>query len=483
MSTQLIGAQTRTAPAERWTRRSGQWSLPRILRRDALLRRYLAGADILASAIAVLVVTKVVRDYRLHWSVALALLMVVPLAKVIGLYDRDELLLRKSTLDEGPAVLRLATAYTLWIWILAPILIYGSLHRDQIITLWGVLIVLLVLARAITRMLFNGRTAPERCMVVGEPCACEQVQGKLDGGRGINAAVVLALPFETEQEEALGMRTLAEADGLRDLSVSNNLHRLIIAPYDSDADHIRDLVQTANGLGLHVSIVPRMLEVIGSSVEFDDLNGLTVMGVQKFGLPRSSRLMKRTLDLIGSLIGLIVLSPLLAIFAVAIKLDSRGPVLFRQHRVGQDGKAFDMLKFRTMIDGADEMRASLAELNEADGLFKVAEDPRITRVGRVLRSLSLDELPQLVNVALGQMSLVGPRPLVVYEDERIEGFYRERLTLTPGMTGRWQILGSARIPLSEMVKLDYLYVANWSLWNDSKILLRTVPFVLGRRGM
>jgi lipopolysaccharide/colanic/teichoic acid biosynthesis glycosyltransferase len=142
-----------------------------------------------------------------------------------------------------------------------------------------------------------------------------------------------------------------------------------------------------------------------------------------------------------------------------------------------------MWKFRTMVDGADALKPALRALNEADGLFKIADDPRVTRVGRWLRRYSLDELPQLVNVLRGEMSLVGPRPLVGDDDAQITGLDRRRLILTPGMTGRWQILGSARVPLSEMIKLDYLYVTGWSLWSDVKILLRTVPYVLARRGM
>ena len=136
-----------------------------------------------------------------------------------------------------------------------------------------------------------------------------------------------------------------------------------------------------------------------------------------------------------------------------------------------------------MVTGADERKAELAALNEADGLFKIADDPRITKVGSVLRRYSLDELPQLFNVLRGEMSLVGPRPLILDEDARITGLDRRRLHLLPGMTGHWQILGSARIPLTEMVKLDYRYVAGWSLWSDVKILIRTVPYVIARRGM
>jgi lipopolysaccharide/colanic/teichoic acid biosynthesis glycosyltransferase len=159
-------------------------------------------------------------------------------------------------------------------------------------------------------------------------------------------------------------------------------------------------------------------------------------------------------------------------------------VFFRQLRVGRHGKRFHMLKFRTMVDGADALKESLRDRNEAkEGLFKIAEDPRVTRVGRWLRKTALDELPQLLNVYKGEMSLVGPRPLVVEEDQRVEGWHRRRLELMPGMTGPWQILGPSRVPLKEMVAIDYLYVANWSLWTDVKILLRTVPHVLGRRGL
>jgi lipopolysaccharide/colanic/teichoic acid biosynthesis glycosyltransferase len=181
---------------------------------------------------------------------------------------------------------------------------------------------------------------------------------------------------------------------------------------------------------------------------------------------------------------LLLVGPLIAMIAIAIRVDTRGPVLFRQRRMGRGNVPFEMFKFRTMVDGADDHKKALRGRNEAKGgLFKIQNDPRVTRVGRFLRRTSLDELPQLLNVVRGEMALVGPRPLVIDEDRLVEGWQRRRLQLTPGMTGLWQIFGSARIPLNEMVKIDYLYGANWSLWLDVKILLRTVPFVLGRRGL
>jgi len=183
---------------------------------------------------------------------------------------------------------------------------------------------------------------------------------------------------------------------------------------------------------------------------------------------------------VGSAVGLLALSPLLLLFAILIKLDTPGPVIFRQTRIGRGGGAFAMWKFRTMVAGADKLKPSLrSNADPVVGLFKMPDDPRITRVGRWLRRISLDELPQLVNVLRGEMSLVGPRPLVADEDKQITGRDRSRLHLTPGMTGHWQIQG-ARTPMAEMVKLDYLYVAGWSLWSDVKILLRTATHTCWR---
>jgi exopolysaccharide biosynthesis polyprenyl glycosylphosphotransferase len=265
------------------------------------------------------------------------------------------------------------------------------------------------------------------------------------------------------------------------------VQRAIIAPgwsADADAAETVNLVRTLKAVDIRVSVLPRMLEVVGSAVEFDDLHGVTLMGVRRFDLTRSSAALKRAFDILGASLGLLAISPLLIAFAIAIKLDGRGPILFRQLRVGRHGRRFAMLKFRTMVPEADAMKEQLRGQNEAkDGLFKIAEDPRVTRTGRFLRRTALDELPQLLNIVKGEMSLVGPRPLVIEEDERIEGWHRRRLELMPGMTGPWQILGPARVPLKEMVALDYLYVANWSLWTDVKILLRTVPHVVGRRGL
>jgi lipopolysaccharide/colanic/teichoic acid biosynthesis glycosyltransferase len=190
------------------------------------------------------------------------------------------------------------------------------------------------------------------------------------------------------------------------------------------------------------------------------------------------------MDIVGSALLLLVFAPAMLAIALAIKVSSGGPVLFSQVRVGRANRRFRMFKFRTMIVGADALKGDLEHLNEAPyPLFKIADDPRVTRVGRVIRRLSLDELPQLWNVLRGDMSLVGPRPLVPAEDEQVIGWHRARLDISPGLTGQWQVMGRTAIPLSEMVKLDYRYIADWSLWNDLKLLVRTAPVVLLRRGL
>jgi exopolysaccharide biosynthesis polyprenyl glycosylphosphotransferase len=460
------------------------------MRRDALFRRSLLAADIFA-ILAALILTVALSSRRVPLQLTWESLAGIPLlligAKLLGLYDRDETLLRKTTLDEAPKLFELATLCTLVAWLSGHLVVAGTLDRKEALFLWVTLAGLLILSRATARGLALRVGPVERCLFIGDERSAGMVSSKLSGHGGINAKVVAHLdmgqvaPWSTD---AFSAPRLSE---IRDLAQTLDVHRAIIAPgwgAEADASETLNLVRTLKAVGVRVSVLPRMLEVVGSSVEFDDLHGVTLMGVRRFDLTRSSAALKRAFDLLGASIGLLAISPLMIAFAVAIKLDSRGPVFFRQLRVGRHGRRFYMLKFRTMVPGADSMKDSLRHRNEAqEGLFKIAEDPRVTRMGRFLRMTALDELPQLFNIVRGEMSLVGPRPLVVEEDECIEGWHRRRLELMPGMTGPWQILGPARVPLKEMVALDYLYVANWSLWTDVKILLRTVPHVIGRRGL
>jgi lipopolysaccharide/colanic/teichoic acid biosynthesis glycosyltransferase len=230
-------------------------------------------------------------------------------------------------------------------------------------------------------------------------------------------------------------------------------------------------------------------EATGHPVELDhlDVHHLDLApaaGIKTIELTRSSVAIKRAIDFMGALVGLVALSPFMLTMAVAVKLDTRGPVFFRQRRVGRHGAHFEIVKIRTMVHDAESLKTSLSARNQArEGLFKIGDDPRVTRVGKFLRKTSLDELPQLFNVLRGDMSLVGPRPLILEEDSLLLGWRRRRLDLLPGMTGPWQMLGPTRASLSEMAVIDYRYVANWSLWTDIKILFKTTTHVLGRRGL
>jgi lipopolysaccharide/colanic/teichoic acid biosynthesis glycosyltransferase len=207
--------------------------------------------------------------------------------------------------------------------------------------------------------------------------------------------------------------------------------------------------------------------------------GLPLICLPALRLSRSSLFMKRTMDLALSLTGLVVLAPLFLAVAVWIKLDSHGPVFFRQLRMGSADQTFEIFKFRTMTADADERKGEYAALNKHNGgdrrMFKIPNDPRVTRSGRILRRFSIDELPQLINVVRGEMSLVGPRPLILEEDLHVVDWRRQRLNLKPGMTGLWQVLGRDDIGFEEMVRLDYVYVTTWSLLNDLKLILRTIP--------
>jgi exopolysaccharide biosynthesis polyprenyl glycosylphosphotransferase len=456
------------------------------LSRESRFRRALLVADVVAVVGAFVVLAGFsAKALQLTWVSVCGLLTLLMAAKMLGLYDRDDVLVHKTTLDEAPKLFQMATLGALVAWLAGGFVIHTViLSRREALMLWLLLLVLLVLTRAAARALMLRALPAERCLFIGDGGAARTIRSKLAGHGGVRAELVGHIDLEdvgSWSAKAFSPQRLAE---VRDLARQLNVHRAIVAPTSADGGEMLDLVRTLKAVGVRVSVLPRLLEVVGSSVEFDDLHGVTLMGVRRFEMSRSSAVVKRAFDLIGASLGLLAVAPVFAVVAVAIKLDSRGPVFFRQLRVGRHGKHFELFKFRTMVPEAEALKDSLRDRNEAQaGLFKIADDPRVTRVGRLLRKSALDELPQLLNIIRGEMSLVGPRPLVLDEDRCVEGWYRRRLELMPGMTGPWQILGPSRVPLNEMGAMDYLYVANWSLWGDVKILLRTVPHVLARRGL
>ncbi|MGI9090216.1 MAG: sugar transferase [Gemmatimonadaceae bacterium] len=390
------------------------------------------------------------------------------LGKVLGLYDRDDVVLAKRALDDAPALFQVATLVTLLAWLLAGLIFTADLTPTAGLQLWCTCFLALACARTLARALAKAMTDEDRVLLVGSAAAALQIRDKLVDSPGVKATFLGWIPFRGESEQTPALPAAGSIEDLSERVRALAIDRVIVAPTEQTDDEVLDLIRMVKALGVRVSILPRLFEVLGSSVAFDDLGGLTLLGVRPLGLSRSSRVVKRSLDVTGATVGLLATSPLLALAAVA----------------GRDGRSFCIWKFRTMVRDAEDRKAGLLAHNEgAEGFFKITDDPRVTRVGRWLRRTQLDELPQLVNVLKGEMSLVGPRPLLEEEDARVEGWYRRRLQLTPGMTGHWQVLGSSRILLTEMVVLDYLYVANWSLWNDVKILLRTIPRVFGARGL
>jgi exopolysaccharide biosynthesis polyprenyl glycosylphosphotransferase len=246
---------------------------------------------------------------------------------------------------------------------------------------------------------------------------------------------------------------------------------------------IMRIVRECERRRVRAAIVPDLFQMSLSRVDVEDLGGLPLIGVYEVAISRGALMAKRIIDVVGAALCLTLGLPVLLLIALAIRLDTPGPVIFSQLRVGLGGRPFRLYKFRSMYVGADAEREALAEFNEADGpLFKIRDDPRLTRVGRLLRRTSLDELPQLINVLRGDMSLVGPRPPLPSEVEQYQEWHRKRLEVPPGMTGLAQVSGRSHLSFDEMVLLDVYYIENWSPWMDFKILLRTVPKVLFLEG-
>ena len=282
---------------------------------------------------------------------------------------------------------------------------------------------------------------------------------------------------------------LGKPEDLAEIVEACAIERVIVAFSDDGHDRLLALVRSLSDAHVHIDIVPRLFDVVGPRATIHSLEGLPLVGLPLPRLSRSSALLKRTFDLLVAGTGLLMLLPVFAVVALAITLDSKGPVFFRQTRIGSGNRPFTIFKFRTMVENADELKSEVVHLNKhrADGgdprMFKIPSDPRCTRVGRILRRYSIDELPQLINVIKGDMTVVGPRPLIPEEHAFVDGWAQRRSQLKPGVTGLWQVLGRDDIPFAEMVSLDYLYVVDWSLLGDVKLVLQTIPVLFRHRAV
>ena len=456
-------------------------------RRDYVLRRALALADVAALYIA-LAIGIGLFDGGAHRMELVYFSPLIPawllLFRAYGLYERDIKRISHGALDDVPNIFHalLIGGLATWVWlrvlpnaerlVLSEVLVFGI-----------VAIMLIPLSRILARHLVVRLMGPERVVFVGEPAELSVLIHKIRTHPEYSLEPVGIVPIEGADVAApLPVIGSLETLDLMALEQRHSFDRLIVAHDDVDDQVLLDLLQECGQLSIKVSILPRFGDALGPSVEVDEIEGVTLLDLNPLVLPRSSRYIKRAMDVTGALVGLVLAALPMLVIALAIKVDSRGPVFFRQERIGRRERLFWLFKFRTMVPDAEQQAEALRGQSSDPHWLKLDHDPRITRVGRVLRVTSLDELPQLINVLRGEMSLVGPRPLIPVEDERVTGWSRTRLDLAPGITGLWQVLGRTSIPFDEMVKLDTLYVTNWSLWLDIKLVIRTFRIVFNRRG-
>ncbi len=280
-----------------------------------------------------------------------------------------------------------------------------------------------------------------------------------------------------------GLRSLGDLADLGEILGRERVQEVIIADPDFPQDRAVELVDFCHQRGVTVHVAPSTMEILFDRAEFVPGQSVPLFTLRPPVFAGIDYALKRTFDLVLSTVGLILLSPVLLAIAVAVKLSSRGPAIYRSVRPGIAGKPFSCFKFRTMREHAEQIQADLEPLNEQSGaLFKIRHDPRLTTVGRFLRRFSLDELPQLVNVIRGEMSLVGPRPLPMRDFERLEEWHKKRYLVLPGITGLWQVSGRSELDFDDLVRLDFLYLERWSIMLDLSILIKTIPAVLSRRG-
>jgi exopolysaccharide biosynthesis polyprenyl glycosylphosphotransferase len=312
-------------------------------------------------------------------------------------------------------------------------------------------------------------------------------------GSGANIEAVSHALRDSREIEPYGFvaRTpVGHVNGLRDFRSLEQLERhfdavdeVLIADADFPEEEAVELVDRCHRQGVRVRVAPSTMEILMERVEYVPGQALPLFELKPPVFEGVDFALKRTFDLVGSTLLILVLSPLMILMALAIKLTSRGSVFYRSHRPGIGGKTFPCLKFRTMVRGAEQLQDRLEEHNEMGrALFKMRDDPRVTAVGRFLRRWSLDELPQLFNVLRGEMSLVGPRPLPQRDYDRLDDWHRKRYLVLPGMTGLWQVSGRSELDFDELVRLDFLYLERWSVFLDLTILLKTIPAVIRARG-
>jgi exopolysaccharide biosynthesis polyprenyl glycosylphosphotransferase len=460
--------------------------------RARMLRRLLFAGDIVALCAAFFVVQALSGDLQVPDLALLVLGIPVWVLLAYGhrLYHLDSYRADHGASDEIGPVIQMAT---LWSWsVLLALTALGmsEVPVAKIAVFWALTMILTLALRSAARAIARRQVwYLQNALIIGPERQATEILEKIvrHPEWGINVVACVESPrsgFTSARANRLldFVPTLRGNLDIAELVERLDVDRVMLTPALSESRRRVEIVWELSELGIHVDLVPSWSDVVGTRFEVNQMEGMPVLTMPRPRLPRTALRLKRGLDLALGILVTIALAPVLLACTIAIKLDSPGPVFFRQRRIGRDDRPFEVFKFRSMYADADSRKDDVATLNfhgggNVNGMFKIREDPRVTRVGRFLRRYSLDELPQLFNILRGQMSFVGPRPLIETEDSQIEGRFRRRMSLTPGLTGLWQAHGRSDIPFEQMVNLDYLYVTNWSLWLDVKLLMRTVSAV------
>ena len=448
------------------------------------MRRRLALADcvaiVLASGALVgldLLVTFSAAPRDPAMFVPIALVLWLALAGLSGMYHLDEKRLESSIADEIGSVVQIAAVWTWLLFLIETLFTKEFVFVTPGVLLWVTSVPVILALRAVIRSEARGRSWYEqRAFVVGRPEDSERITSLFERHPEFGVRVIRELTLEPGD----GVTRLESLIGFAEHS---SVDRVIFAGNYEGLDERTGALRLLSDEGIKVDLVPGDSEVFRSDAALHFVEGLPLLTLPTTHRARTAVAIKRGLDVTVSALGLALLSPVFAYFALRIKRDSSGPVFFKQPRVGESGETFELMKFRTMADDADRRKHEVEQLNlRTDGMFKIADDPRITKYGARLRRHSLDELPQLINVLRGEMSLVGPRPLIESESDLVEDHYLARFDVRPGITGPWQVLGRSDIPFEDMLKLDYRYVTNWSVGEDLRLLMRTLSAITHGRG-
>ena len=488
-STASPAAAASAAEANEVESRSPRGTSSRARRRGTVLARMLFTADsaaaCVASATAVVSLGLTSAEPTSAAYVAGSTLLWPLAAFSIGLYRTDQLASWASAVNEIPRAFVSVLLITWPLFGLASILGLDEAVAVTFLTVAGTA-ALTGVGRTIVRAgLHRAPDLRQRTLILGSGIVAGHVVKKLRNNRQFGLVPVGLVDDEVHDVGTPDLPWLGRFADLDTIIEAQGIDRVIIAFSRASHEQLLESIRACRDAGVTVDVVPRLFEFLDGVRALDQVGGLPLLSIGAPMLTSASIAAKRVLDVLGSLALIFLFSPLMIAIAIGIKLESRGPVFFRQPRSGRGNSSFQLIKFRSMYVDAEKRKDEMAELNEAgDGvMFKIREDPRVTRVGRFIRRFSLDELPQLFNVLKGEMSLVGPRPLIFPETAALdEDWHLRRLELRPGLTGPWQVYGRSQSPFQEMVRFDYQYVAGWSLARDIEILLATLPAVMSGRG-